>query len=296
MTSPSRRVRKLVLPAAGLGTRFLPATKALPKEMLPIVDKPIIQYAIEEGVLSGIEQVIIVTGRGKTVMEDHFDLSYELEKTLEGRGKQDLLEEARSVSRLAKIATVRQKEPLGLGHAVLMARDLVGDEPFAVALCDDVIDAATPVLKQMTDVFEETGDPVIALLQVPREQTSSYGVISGEPAKEAGDARLWSLRDMVEKPRVEEAPSDLAIIGRYILTPDIFAELEATASDRTGEIQLTNGLRSLMRKRPVFGYRFEGRRYDAGSKAGFLEATVDYALKRADVGPILRAHLKTRAE
>lgn len=292
MASPtSQRVRKLVLPAAGLGTRFLPATKAMPKEMLPIVDKPIIQYAIEEGVRAGIEQVIIVTGRGKTIMEDHFDLSYELEKTLEARGKTELLAEARAVSRLAKVTTVRQSEPLGLGHAVLMAKELVGDEPFAVALCDDVIDAKVPVLKQMIEAFESKNDPVIALLQVAREQTSSYGIIQGEPVSKTPNERLWALKDMVEKPKVEEAPSDLAIIGRYILTPDIFAELEATQSDRTGEIQLTNGIRSLMKKRSVYGYRFEGTRYDAGSKAGFLQATVDLALKRDDLGPGLRAHL-----
>jgi len=286
------KVRKVVIPAAGLGTRFLPATKAMPKEMLCVVDKPIIQYAVEEAVASGIEHVIIVTGRSKSSMEDHFDISYELETTLRERGKHDLVREARKVSDLASVSYVRQKEPLGLGHAVLAARDLVGNEPFAVMLPDDLIDApGAPALRQMIDVFERGGDPVIALLKVAMEDISAYGVIRGE--RDSGDARVHLLRELVEKPKREDAPSDLAIIGRYILTPDIFDDLVATARDHSGEIQLTNGLRALGARRRLLGYEFEGTRYDAGQKLGFLKATVDLALKRNDLGPALRAHLRS---
>ena len=286
------KVRKVVIPAAGLGTRFLPATKAMPKEMLCVVDKPIIQYAVEEAVASGIEHVIIVTGRSKSSMEDHFDISYELETTLRERGKHDLVREARKVSDLASVSYVRQKEPLGLGHAVLAARDLVGNEPFAVMLPDDLIDApGTPALRQMIDVFERGGDPVIALLKVAMEEISAYGVIRGE--RDPGDARVHLLRELVEKPKKEDAPSDLAIIGRYVLTPDIFDDLVATARDHSGEIQLTNGLRALGARRRLLGYEFEGTRYDAGQKLGFLKATVDLALKRSDLGPALRAHLQS---
>ncbi len=286
------KVRKVVIPAAGLGTRFLPATKAMPKEMLCVVDKPIIQYAVEEAVASGIEHVIIVTGRSKSSMEDHFDISYELETTLRERGKHDLVREARKVSDLASVSYVRQKEPLGLGHAVLAARDHVGNEPFAVMLPDDLIDApGTPALRQMIDVFERGGDPVIALLKVAMEEISAYGVIRGE--RDPGDARVHLLRELVEKPKKEDAPSDLAIIGRYVLTPDIFDDLVATARDHSGEIQLTNGLRALGARRRLLGYEFEGTRYDAGQKLGFLKATVDLALKRSDLGPALRAHLQS---
>ncbi len=286
------KVRKVVIPAAGLGTRFLPATKAMPKEMLCVVDKPIIQYAVEEAVASGIEHVIIVTGRSKSSMEDHFDISYELETTLRERGKHDLVREARKVSDLASVSYVRQKEPLGLGHAVLAARDLVGNEPFAVMLPDDLIDApGTPALRQMIDVFERGGDPVIALLKVAMEDISAYGVIRGE--RDQSNARVHLLRELVEKPKREDAPSDLAIIGRYILTPDIFDDLVATARDHSGEIQLTNGLRALGARRRLLGYEFEGTRYDAGQKLGFLKATVDLALKRSDLGPALRAHLQS---
>jgi UTP--glucose-1-phosphate uridylyltransferase len=288
----SRRVRKAVIPAAGLGTRFLPATKAMPKEMLCVVDKPIIQYAVEEAVASGIEHIIIITGRSKSSMEDHFDIAYELEATLRERGKHDLVREARKVSDLASVSYVRQKEPLGLGHAVLAARDLVGDEPFAVMLPDDLIDApGKPALGQMIDVFERCGDPVIALLKVAMEDISAYGVIRGE--SDPDDPRVHLLRELVEKPRREDAPSDLAIIGRYVLTPDIFADLAATARDQGGEIQLTNGLRALAGRRRLLGYAFEGARYDAGQKLGFLKATVDLALKRSDLGPALREHLKS---
>jgi len=288
----SPKVRKVVIPAAGLGTRFLPATKSMPKEMLCVVDKPIIQYAVEEAVASGIEQVIIVTGRSKSSMEDHFDISYELEATLRERGKLDLVREARKVSDLASVSYVRQKEPLGLGHAVLAARELVGNEPFAVMLPDDLIDApGRPALRQMMDVFEQGGDPVIALLKVAMEDISAYGVIQGD--RDAKNARVHLLKKLVEKPKREDAPSDLAIIGRYILTPDIFDDLVATARDHSGEIQLTNGLRALSTRRRLLGYEFEGTRYDAGQKLGFLKATVDLALKRSDLGPALRQHLKS---
>ena len=285
------KIRKAVFPAAGLGTRFLPATKAQPKEMLPLVDKPIIQYVIEEAVASGITRILIVTGKGKNAIEDHFDVSKELERLLEERGQTDLLEQVRSISNMINISYVRQGESLGLGHAVLMAKDLVGDEPFAVMLGDDIIDSPVPCMKQMMDVFDHYGGPVIAVQQVPRDEISAYGVIDG--VAEAGNDRVYRIRDMVEKPRKDEAPSDLAIIGRYILTPDIFEALEETPRDAGGEIQLTNGLRRLREKRDLYGYRFEGTRHDAGNKLGFLKATVEFALKRKDLGTPFRAYLKS---
>lgn len=286
-----QRIRKAVFPAAGLGTRFLPATKAQPKEMLPLVDKPIIQYVIEEAVASGLTNIIIVTGRGKNAIEDHFDVSYELERLLEERGKRDLLDEVRAISSMINVSYVRQGETLGLGHAVLMARDLVGDEPFAVMLGDDIIESSVPCMKQMVDVFEQHGGPVIAVHQVPRDEISAYGVIAGTPEGDTG--RVYRITDMVEKPAANEAPSDLAIIGRYILTPDIFQELVRTPRDKGGEIQLTNGLRALKTHRALFGYRFEGVRHDAGNKLGFLKATVEFALKRKDLGEPFRAYLKS---
>jgi UTP--glucose-1-phosphate uridylyltransferase len=285
------RVRKAVFPAAGLGTRFLPATKAQPKEMLPLVDKPIIQYVIEEAVAAGLTNIIIVTGRGKNAIEDHFDVSYELERLLQERGKTDLLEQVRAISNMISVSYVRQGEAMGLGHAVLVARDLVGDEPFAVMLGDDIIDSRVPCMKQMVDVFERHGGPVIAVHQVPPEEISAYGVIDGSPTP--GEDRVYRIRDLVEKPAREEAPSDLAIIGRYILTPDVFEALEKTPRDAGGEIQLTNGLRDLRKKRDMFGYRFEGTRHDAGNKLGFLKATVEFALKRDDLGGAFRAYLKS---
>jgi len=285
------KIRKAVFPAAGLGTRFLPATKAQPKEMLPLVDKPIIQYVVEEAVAAGLTKIIIVTGRGKNAIEDHFDTSYELEKMLEGRRKTDLLEQVRSISNMINVSYVRQGETLGLGHAVLMARDLVGDEPFAVLLGDDIIDSQVPCMKQMVEVFERHQGPVIAVHQVPRNEISAYGVIDGTP--EPGDGRVYRIRDLVEKPRAEAAPSDLAIIGRYILTPDIFDCLESTSRDEGGEIQLTNGLRALRERRQLYGYRFEGIRHDAGNKLGFLKATVEFALKRPDLGGPFREYLKS---
>ena len=285
-----RRIRKAVFPAAGLGTRFLPATKAQPKEMLPLVDKPLIQYVIEEAVAAGLTNIIIVTGRGKNAIEDHFDTSYELEKLLEARGKSDLLEQVRAISNIT-VSYVRQGETLGLGHAVLVAKDLVGDEPFAVLLGDDIIDSRVPCMKQMVDVFERKGDPVIAVYQVPRSEIDAYGVIDG--VSDAEDPRVYRIRDLVEKPRAEEAPSDLAIIGRYILTPDIFEALANTPRDAGGEIQLTNGLRALRKHRRLYGYRFEGVRHDAGNKLGFLKATVEFALKRDDLGGPFREYLKS---
>jgi UTP--glucose-1-phosphate uridylyltransferase len=276
------RLRKAVFPAAGLGTRFLPATKAQPKEMLPLVDKPIIQYGVEEAVASGIRDILIVTGRGKNAIEDHFDVSVELETFLEARGKRDQLAEVRKISNMINVAYVRQGEPLGLGHAVLVTRDLVGDEPFAVILGDDVIDADPPALKQMIDVFERVDGPVIAVERVPRDEISSYGVIAPAQGTSLGPG-VYRVEDLVEKPPAAEAPSDLAIIGRYILTPDIFPALAATKSDRTGEIQLTNGLRELLRTRPVYACEVKGVRHDTGNKLGFLKAVVYFALRRPDL-------------
>jgi UTP--glucose-1-phosphate uridylyltransferase len=277
--SRRRSIRKAVFPAAGLGTRFLPATKAQPKEMLPLVDKPIIQYGVEEAVASGVDNIILVTGRGKNAIEDHFDVSVELETFLEARGKTELLAEIRKISNLINVSYVRQGEPLGLGHAVLVTRNLVGDEPFAVILGDDVIDATPPALRQMIDVFDEVQGPVLAIERVPREDVSAYGIIDAEEVRPG----VYRIRDMVEKPPRAEAPSDLAIIGRYILTPDIFPALESTVTDRTGEIQLTNGLRRLLADRPIYGCRIDGVRHDTGNKLGFLKAVVYFALRRPDL-------------
>ena len=273
-------IRKAVFPAAGLGTRFLPATKAQPKEMLPLVDKPIIQYGVEEAVAAGIDNIILVTGRGKNAIEDHFDVSVELETFLESRGKKDLLAEIRKVSNLINFCYVRQGEPLGLGHAVLVTRPLVGEEPFAVILGDDVIDANPPAIGQMIDVFNEVDGPVLAIERVPPETVSSYGIIDAEEVRPG----VYRIRDLVEKPPRSEAPSDLAIIGRYILTPDIFPALAATKSDRTGEIQLTNGLRELLKTRPIYACEVKGVRHDTGNKFGYLKAMVYFALKREDLG------------
>lgn len=287
-------IRKAVLPVAGLGTRFLPATKAQPKEMLPVVDKPLVQYAVEEVTASGIPLAIFVTGRGKDAIEDHFDVSYELEQMLAGRGKEQMLEQVRSISRLSQIIYVRQKHPLGLGHAILMAKDWVDNEPFAVLLSDDIIDAPVPCIKQMMNVYEQYGSSVVAIQKVDKNAVSSYGIIQGQPVED-GDwrNRLFRITDMVEKPRPEEAPSDLAIIGRYILTPGIFKELASTRRGAGSEIQLTDGLRRLLRKEPIYGYIFEGRRYDAGDKLGFLEATVEMALKTPELGKRFRKYLKS---
>jgi UTP--glucose-1-phosphate uridylyltransferase len=284
-----QKIRKAVFPAAGLGTRFLPATKASPKEMLPLVDKPLIQYVVEEAVASGVESIIIVTGRGKSAIEDHFDISFELEHLLQTRGKEELFEAARSVSKLASIHYVRQKEALGLGHAVLQARDFVGDEPFAVMLADDIVDAETPALKQMLKVYEEFDAPVLGTMKVSGEAISRFGVIDAEEVREG----VYKIRDMVEKPPFAEAPSDLAIIGRYILTPDIFDEIERTPKGAGGEIQITDAMRSLLKKRPFYAVRFEGTRHDAGDKLGFLIATVEFALKRPDLAPQFKEYLRS---
>ncbi|MBI4442491.1 MAG: UTP--glucose-1-phosphate uridylyltransferase GalU [Acidobacteria bacterium] len=289
----SHKVRKAVFPAAGLGTRFLPATKAQPKEMLPLVDKPIIQYVVEEALHSGIENIILITGRGKNAIEDHFDVSYELEKILEERGRHDLLETVRQVSDLVHVCYVRQKEALGLGHAILAARDLIGDEPFAVLLGDDIIDAPTPCLRQMLDIYNQFPASIVAIQEVPREAVSSYGIISGHPVDHNGqNDRLYKLTDLVEKPTPDDAPSNLAIIGRYILEPEIFDLLKRTGPGAGGEIQLTDGLRALLRHKPIYGFRFEGKRYDAGDKLGFLVATVEFALKRPDLGDSFRKYLR----
>jgi UTP--glucose-1-phosphate uridylyltransferase len=284
-------IRKAVFPAAGLGTRFLPATKAQPKEMLVLVDKPVIQYGVEEAVESGIDDIVIVTGRGKNAIEDHFDVAFELESFLEQRGKTAQLEEIRKITKLISVSYVRQGEPLGLGHAVLVTRNLVGNEPFAVILGDDVIDATPPALKQMIDVFERVDGPVLAVERVRQEDLSSYGVVRiDETAKGLGRG-VYRIADLVEKPRPEEAPSNLAIIGRYILTPDIFPALAATKSDRTGEIQLTNGLRHLLQSRPLYAYEIDGVRHDTGNKLGFLKAIVYFALRRPDLAEPFRKYL-----
>ena len=288
------KVRKAVFPAAGLGTRFLPATKAQPKEMLPLVDKPIIQYGVEEALASGCDQIIIITGRGKSAIEDHFDVSYELEKMLEERGKTELLSIVRQISDMIHVAYVRQKEAMGLGHAVLMARELVGNEPFAVLLADDVIDGKKPCLRQMMDVFEESQCSIIATQEVNGPAISSYGVLDAQKIEGRFNGRAFDVRSMVEKPKQEEAPSNLAIIGRYILTPAIFETLERTPLGAGGELQLTDGLRGLLGAgEKIYGYTFEGKRHDAGDKLGFLKATVEFALKRPDLGPEFAEYLRS---
>lgn len=282
------KVRKAVFPVAGLGTRFLPATKVQPKEMLPIVDKPAIQYVVEEALAAGIETVIMVTGRGKGAIEDHFDRSVELEQTLAAQGKEDLLKEVRRISELVTFSYIRQKAPLGLGHAVMVTKDLVGEEPFAVLLPDDLIDAPIPATAQLLAVFDRYQSSVLAVCPVARESVSSYGIVAGRPVAEG----VYRVTDLVEKPSPEEAPSNLGIVGRYILTPQIFEELEQTQSDTGGEIQLTNGLKGLLGRQAVYAYELKGRRHDTGNKLGFLTATVDMALKRADVGKAFREYLK----
>jgi UTP--glucose-1-phosphate uridylyltransferase len=285
------KIQRAVFPAAGLGTRFLPATKAQPKEMLPLVDKPIIQYAIEEAINSGIESLVIITGRGKNAIEDHFDVSYELEKTLAERGKSDLLDRVRTVSEMAHIAYIRQKEALGLGHAVSMARTFVNDEPFAVLLGDDVITSEVPCIRQMMDIYEKYQSSVVALMEVPEDETGRYGVIKGT-ALQDGDGRLFAVEDMVEKPVKGTAPSNLAIIGRYILTPGIFKALDETGKGSGGEIQLTDGLRRLLNSEKILAYKFKGKRHDAGDKLGFLQATVEFALKNEELGSDFKSYLK----
>lgn len=282
-----KKIRKAVLPAAGLGTRFLPATKASPKEMLPIVDKPMIQYAVEEVIDSGVKEIILITGRGKNAIEDHFDRSFELEHLLTQKKDDAMLQEILRISDLCDFCYVRQKEALGLGHAILLAKDLVGDEAFAVLLGDDVIYSDVPALSQLNEVHSRFGHSVIAVEEVDKESISKYGVIKGTYVED----RVLRVEDLVEKPPAEEAPSNLAIIGRYILTPEIFTCLESTEKDRSGEIQLTNGLRHLLKNQPIYACQFEGKRYDAGNKVGFLKATVEYALRREDLGAEFRKYL-----
>jgi UTP--glucose-1-phosphate uridylyltransferase len=289
----NQKVRKAVFPAAGLGTRFLPATKAQPKEMLPLVDKPIIQYGVEEALQSGIRNIIIVTGRGKSAIEDHFDVSFELEHLLEMRGKKDLLEVVRRISDMIDVSYVRQKDALGLGHAVLRARESVGGEPFAVVLADDVIVAETPCLRQLLEVHEAFDAPVLAVMEVPPEAISAYGALKARPVAHNGtNGRVYEILDMVEKPKPSEAPSNLAIIGRYVLTPEIFPSIESVNAGKGGEIQLTDALKHLLRSRPIYAVQFVGKRYDAGDKLGFLEATVELALRRSDLGGPFREYLK----
>ena len=285
------RVRKAVFPAAGLGTRFLPATKAQPKEMLPLVDKPIIQYGVEEALAAGCDQIIIITGRGKQAIEDHFDVSYELEKMLEERGKTELLKIVRSISDMIHVAYVRQKEALGLGHAILTARELIGNEPFAVLLADDVIDSEVPCLKQLMNVFDEKQCSVLATQVIEGPAISSYGVLKAKPV-EGSNGRLYEVLDLVEKPKPEDAPSNLAVIGRYILTPAVFETLSSITPGACGELQLTDGLRGLLKLEKMYAYVYEGRRHDAGDKLGFLKATVEFALKREGLGEEFREYLK----
>jgi UTP--glucose-1-phosphate uridylyltransferase len=288
-----QKIRKAVIPAAGFGTRFLPATKATPKEMIPLVDKPLIQYGVEEAVAAGCTDVIIVTGRGKTTMEDHFDRSPELEAALRTRGKMDLLEITYSISKLARISYVRQPEALGLGHAVLMAKELIGDEPFAVILPDDIVDAEVSCMKQMVEAFEETHSSILGTEVVEGDAISLYGCLDCEP--HPGNRRLLAIRDLVEKPKPQDAPSQNAIIGRYILTPQIFAMIEQLKPGAGGELQLTDAIKALLRHEKVYGFHCIGNRYDAGDKLGFLKATIDLALKHDDVGANFRAWLKTKS-
>jgi UTP--glucose-1-phosphate uridylyltransferase len=286
------KIKRAIFPAAGLGTRFLPATKSMPKEMLPLVDKPIIQYVVEEAVASGLTNLVIITARGKSAIEDHFDVSYELEKILEERGKSDMRSRVSEVSQMVHIAYVRQKEALGLGHAVLIARNLMHDEPFAVLLGDDVFDAEVPCIRQMMDIYNQYETSVVALMEVPREEVDRYGVIKGDPLP-GSDDKLFEVRDMIEKPSVDEAPSNLAIIGRYILTPSIFDALAETEKGSGGEIQLTDAIKRLLGQERVLAYKFRGKRHDAGDKLGFLQATVEFALKNEELGSKFRSYLKS---
>ncbi len=284
----NQTVRKAIFPAAGLGTRFLPATKASPKEMLPLVDKPLIQYSVEEAVASGCESLLIITGREKSSIENHFDISFELEQTLKEKGKDKMFEQVRAISDIARISYTRQKQALGLGHAIYQAKDFVGDEPFAALLADDVVDAEKPALKQMIEVFEKYQAPVIATMQVAGEAISRFGVIDADEVEPG----VFKIKDMVEKPAFADAPSDLAIIGRYIFTPDIFDAIERTTPGAGGEIQITDAMRLLLKDRPFYAVKLEGVRHDAGDKLGFLIATVEYALKREDLGTEFREYLK----
>lgn len=287
------RIRKAIIPAAGLGTRFLPATKAMPKEMLPIIDKPGIQYIVEEAVSSGIEDILIVTGKGKRAIEDHFDSYYELEQNLLQKGKLDLLSEVQKASDLTDIHYIRQKEARGLGHAIWCARKFIGNEPFAVLLGDDIVQSEVPCLKQMMDVFEKVQGSVLAVKQVPQEEVSRYGIVDPDPAGGDGD-RLVKVKGVVEKPAPDRAPSNTAIIGRYILTPAIFDLLETQDTGAGGEIQLTDAIYRLLRQEPVYAYNFEGARYDTGEKLGYLKTIIDFALERPDLKDEVRRYLQEK--
>ena len=289
-TNPMK-IRKAVFPAAGFGTRFLPVTKAQPKEMLPIVDKPVIQYLVEEAVASGIEEIIIVTGRGKRAIEDHFDYSYELEKTLVERGKRELIKGVRHIAEMAKFVYVRQPVPLGDGHAILCAKEVIGREPFAVLFGDDLVDSKVPALKQLIQIYEKKHAPVIALERIDKKNSRKYGIIT--PANGDGNGRLHEIKNLVEKPDPKNAPSDLAIVGKYILTPEVLDALERAEKGSDGEIRLIQAFQRLLGKTPFYGYEFEGKRYDTGDKLGFLQATIDYALKRPDLGPQLKKYLQS---
>lgn len=282
------KIRKAVFPAAGLGTRFLPATKASPKEMLPLVDKPLIQYVVEEAVASGVESIQIITGRDKSAIENHFDISFEMEQMLTERGKTAMFEQVRAISDIAKISYTRQKQALGLGHAIYQAKDFVGSEPFAALLADDIVDSEKPALQQMVEVYEKYNAPVIATMQVAGEDISRFGVIDADEV----EPNVFKIKDMVEKPPFAEAPSDLAIIGRYIFTPDIFEAIEQTKPGSGGEIQITDAMRILLKKRPFYAVKLEGTRHDAGDKLGFLIATVELALKRDDLGAEFKEYLR----
>ncbi|HQD93037.1 MAG TPA: UTP--glucose-1-phosphate uridylyltransferase GalU [Bacilli bacterium] len=273
------KVRKAIIPAAGLGTRFLPATKAQPKEMLPIVDKPTIQYIIEEAIESGIEEILIITGRNKRAIEDHFDRSIELELSLEKKNKKELLELVRNISNMVNIHYVRQKEPKGLGHAIYCAKSFVGNEPFAVLLGDDVVYANKPCLKQMIEAYDEYKTTILGVQEVAKEDVDKYGIVEGKYI----DGRVYKVYDLIEKPSIDEAPSNIAILGRYIINPNIFNILEYTKPGKGGEIQLTDALKELAKHEAMYAYNFEGRRYDVGNKLGFLEATVEFALRREDL-------------
>ncbi len=282
------KIRKAVFPAAGLGTRFLPATKASPKEMLSLVDKPLIQYVVEESVASGIESILIITGRDKSAIENHFDISFEMEQMLKERGKTEMFEQVRAISNIARISYTRQKQALGLGHAIYQAKDFIGSEPFAALLADDIVDSEKPALQQMVEVYEKYNAPVIATMQVSGEDISRFGVIDADEV----EPNVYKIKDMVEKPAYADAPSDLAIIGRYIFTPDIFEAIEQTTAGSGGEIQITDAMRILLKKRPFYAVKLEGKRHDAGDKLGFLIATVELALKRQDLGSEFRDYLK----
>jgi UTP--glucose-1-phosphate uridylyltransferase len=284
----SQQITKAVIPAAGLGTRFLPVTKASPKEMLPLVDKPLIQYVVEEAVASGIRQIIIITGRGKRAIEDHFDISFELEETLKNNGKNDLLADLRKISDMADFCYIRQSQARGLGHALLCAKNLIGDEPFAVLLGDDIVDHPKPALQQMMEIYQRNPAPLIGIQRVAKADVRQYGIIDPEPAIDG----LYKIKDLVEKPNPKEAPSNLAVIGRYILTPEIFGFLEKTPPGKNNEIQLTDALRDLARLRTMYGYIIEGNRFDAGDKLGFLKATVEMGLKNSELGKEFRKYLK----